>query len=221
MNHYQILNSIKKINIIIKNDCYIYNFLLNMCIQNLICLSLLLFITYDLSNANNIYYDENYNELHMNKTEYFDYLYNKYSEFDNTYNKYNFIENLKYHFDMKNKNINENGNKNDFYFEHSLIATNEKDYKNHKLLYNLNKNYYVNINNLMTNYYNNMCNKHKNLCGNNNLYYYPYFNAYNVNVFNYIFNRIYKSFVNFDIDEMLKKVPNINEMTKNILIEKY
>jgi hypothetical protein len=220
MNHYQILNIIKKINIIIKNDYYIYNFLLNMCIRNLIFVSLLLF--YDLSNANNIYYDENYNELHMNKTEYYDYLYNKYLEFNNTYNKYNFIENLKYHFNMKNINhyYNDNEKDNDFNFEHSFIATNEKDYKNHKLLYNLNKNYYVNINNLMTNYYNNMCNSHANLCGggNNNLYYYPYFNAYNVNVFNYIFNRVYKSFVNFDVDEMINNVPNINEIAKNILI---
>ena len=198
-----------------------------MFIRNLIVCLLITFInkkTEKNVDYNNIYYDENYNELHMNKSEYYEYLYNKYSEFDNTYNKYNFIENLKYHFDMKNKNkyINENRNENDFNFEHSLIATNEKDYKNHKLLYNLNKNYYVNINNLMSNYYNNMCNSHKNLCGNNdnNLYYYPYFNAYNVNVFNYIFNRVYKSFVNFDIDEMLKKVPNINEMTENILVEK-
>ena len=198
-----------------------------MNIRNLIVCLLITFInkkTAKIIDYNNIYYDENYNELHMNKIEYFEYLYNKYSKFNNTYNKYNFIENLKYHFDMKNKNkyINENDNENDFNFEHSLIATNEKDYKNHKLLYNLNKNYYVNINNLMSNYYNNMCNSHKNLCGNNdnNLYYYPYFNAYNVNVFNYIFNRVYKSFVNFDIDEMLKKVPNITEMTKNILVEK-
>lgn len=208
-----------------------------MFIRNLIVCLLITFINKKpekIVDYNNIYYDENYNELYMNKTAYFDYLYNKYSEFDNTYNKYNFIENLKYHFDMKNKNkyINENDfnfehsliatNENDFNFEHSLIATNEKDYKNHKLLYNLNKNYYVNINNLMSNYYNNMCNSHKNLCGNNdnNLYYYPYFNAYNVNVFNYIFNRVYKSFVNFDIDEMLNKVPNINKMTENILVEK-
>ena len=159
---------------------------------------------------NNIYYDEDYNEMHMNTNEYYEYLYNKYLEFDNTYNKYNFIENLKYHFDMKNKN-------NDFNFENSFIATNEKDYKNHKLLYNLNESYY--IDNLMSNYYYNMCNSYKNLCGNNDnhLYYYPYFNAYNVNVFNYIFNRVYKSFVNFDIEEMINKVPNINKMTENYL----
>ena len=73
----------------------------------------------------------------------------------------------------------------------------------------------------MTNYYNNICNSHKNLCGNNDdkLYYYPYFNAYNVNVFNYIFNRIYKSFVNFDIEEMIQNVPNINNMTEYILVD--
>ena len=60
------------------------------------------------------------------------------------------------------------------------------------------------------NYY--ICNLHKNLCGNNDnyLYYYLYFNAYNVNVFNYIFNRVYKSFVNFDIEEMIRNIPNIN-----------
>ena len=175
-----------------------------MFIRYLILISLISFINSDLRNDKNIYYDENYNE---------------YLEFDNnnnTYNKYNFIENLKYHFNMKNKY-----NFNNFEFEHSLIATNEKDYNNHKLLYNLNKNYYVNINNLMTNYYNNICNSHKNLCGNNDdkLYYYPYFNAYNVNVFNYIFNRIYKSFVNFDIEEMIQNVPNINKMTEYILID--
>ena len=171
-------------------------------------------------NNNNIYYDENYNELHMNKSEYYEYLYNKYIEFDNTYNKYNFIENLKYHFDMKNKYLNAKFNNNDFNFEHSLIATNEKDYKNHKLLYNLSKTYY--IDNLLSNYYYNMCKSYKNLCGNNDnhLYYYPYFNAYNVNVFNYIFNRVYKSFVNFDIEEMINKVPNINKMTENIKIIK-
>jgi hypothetical protein len=192
-----------------------------MFIRYLILISLISFINSDLRNDKNIYYDENYNELHMNTKDYYDYLYNKYLEFDNNnnnntynkYNKYNFIENLKYHFNMKNKY-----NFNNFEFEHSLIATNEKDYNNHKLLYNLNKNYYVNINNLLTNYYNNLCNSHKNLCGNNDdkLYYYPYFNAYNVNVFNYIFNRIYKSFVNFDIEEMIQNVPNINNMTDYI-----
>ena len=51
------------------------------------------------------------------------------------------------------------------------------------------------------------------------LYYYPYFNAYNVNVFNYIFNRVYKSFINFDIEEMIRNVPNINKMTEYILID--
>ena len=190
-----------------------------MFIRYLILISLISFINSDLRNDKNIYYDENYNELHMNTKDYYDYLYNKYLEFDNnnnTYNKYNFIENLKYHFNMKNKY-----NFNNFEFEHSLIATNEKDYNNHKLLYNLTINFYVNINNLMTNYYNNICNSHKNLCGNNDdkLYYYPYFNAYNVNVFNYIFNRIYKSFVNFDIEEMIQNVPNINKMTEYILID--
>jgi len=196
-----------------------------MFIRYLILISLISFINSDLRNDKNIYYDENYNELHMNTKDYYDYLYNKYLEFDNndTYNKYNFIENLKYHFNMKNINhyYNDNEKDNDFNFEHSFIATNEKDYNNHKLLYNLNKNYYVNINNLMTNYYNNICNSHKNLCGNNddNLYYYPYFNAYNVNVFNYIFNRIYKSFVNFDIEEMIQNVPNINNMTEYILVD--
>jgi hypothetical protein len=191
---------------------------LNMIIRILIIISLISFINTDIRNVKNIYYDENYNELHMNTKEYYNYLYNKYLEFDynKTYNKYNFIENLKYHFNMKNKN-----NFNDFNFEYSLIATNQKDYNNHKLLFNLNKSYYVNINNLMINYYNNMCNSHKNLCGNNDgyLYYYPYFDAYNVNVFNYIFNRVYKSFVNFDIDEMIKNVPNINNMTVKILID--
>ncbi len=194
---------------------------LNM-IKCLIIISLISIINNDLRNDKNIYYDENYNELHMNTKDYYDYLYNKYLEFNNnntynnTYNKYNFIKNLKYHFNMKNKN-----NFNDFEFEYSLIATNEKDYNNHKLLYNLTINYYVNINNLMTNYYNNICNSHKNLCGNNddNLYYYPYFNAYNVNVFNYIFNRVYKSFINFDIEEMIKNVPNINKMTEKILVD--
>ncbi len=189
-----------------------------MIIRILIIISLISFINTDIRNVKNIYYDENYNELHMNTKEYYNYLYNKYLEFDynKTYNKYNFIENLKYHFNMKNKN-----NFNDFNFEYSLIATNQKDYNNHKLLFNLNKSYYVNINNLMINYYNNMCNSHKNLCGNNDgyLYYYPYFDAYNVNVFNYIFNRVYKSFVNFDIDEMIKNVPNINNMTVKILID--
>ena len=195
---------------------------LNM-IKCLIIISLISIINNDLMNDKNIYYDENYNELHMNTKDYYDYLYNKYLEFNNnntynnnTYNKYNFIKNLKYHFNMKNKN-----NFNDFEFEYSLIATNEKDYNNHKLLYNLTINYYVNINNLMTNYYNNICNSHKNLSGNNddNLYYYPYFNAYNVNVFNYIFNRVYKSFINFDIEEMIKNVPNINKMTEKILVD--
>ena len=93
---------------------------------------------------------------------------------------------------------------------------------NNKLLYNLNRSYY--ITNLLSNYYHNLCNSNKKLCGNlknyniEYLYYYPYFNAYNVNVFNYIFNRIYKSFVNFDIEEMINNVPNITEMTNNILI---
>jgi len=193
-----------------------------MFIRYLILISLISFINSDLRNDKNIYYDENYNELHMNTKDYYDYLYNKYLEFDNNnnnntynkYNKYNFIENLKYHFNMKNKY-----NFNNFEFEHSLIATNEKDYNNHKLLYNLNKSY--NINNLLSNYYYNICNSYKNLCGNNDdkLYYYPYFNAYNVNVFNYIFNRVYKSFVNFDIEEMIQNVPNINKMTEKILVD--
>lgn len=197
--------------------CIIIILYLNM-IRYLIIISLISFINSDLRNDKNIYYDENYNELHMNAKDYYDYLYNKYLEFNNnntynnTYNKYNFIENLKYHFNMKNKNnFNE--------IENSLIATNEKDYNNHKLLYNLNKSY--NINNLLSNYYYNICNSYKNLCGNNDdkLYYYPYFNAYNVNVFNYIFNRVYKSFVNFDIEEMIQNVPNINKMTEKILVD--
>ena len=195
--------------------CIIIILYLNM-IRYLIIISLISFINSDLRNDKNIYYDENYNELHMNAKDYYDYLYNKYLEFNNnynnTYNKYNFIENLKYHFNMKNKNnFNE--------IENSLIATNEKDYNNHKLLYNLNKSY--NINNLLSNYYYNICNSYKNLCGNNDdkLYYYPYFNAYNVNVFNYIFNRVYKSFVNFDIEEMIQNVPNINKMTEKILLD--
>ena len=56
--------------------------------------------------------------LRDNKNFYYDENYNElymntkdYYDNNNTYNKYNFE------------------------FEHSLIATNEKDYKNHKLLY--------------------------------------------------------------------------------------
>lgn len=189
------------------------------------------------------YYDENYKELNITAKDYFNYLFDKYLEYNN--NKTNFINNLKYHFNMKNKNkyihkipyriinnINDNkkrcilnakidiNNFNDFNFEHSFIAINKKDYNNHKLIYKINKHQYENINTLMGNYYSNLCNMYDKICGNNNkyLYYYPYFKSYNVNIFNYIFNRIYKSFINFDIKEMLNNVSNINEMSENILI---
>ena len=190
-------------------------------------------------NSNIEYYDYLYN-----KYIEFDNNYNKYNFIENVkyhfnmkneYNKYihkipfTLINNI-------NDNDNDNGNdkkrcilnskinikNNDFNFEYSLIAINKKDYENNKLLYNLNRSYY--ITNLLSNYYHNLCNSNKKLCGNlknyniEYLYYYPYFNAYNVNVFNYIFNRIYKSFVNFDIEEMINNVPNITEMTNNILI---
>lgn len=211
------------------------------------------------------YYDEDFNELNMNTSEYYEYLWNKYVEFSKTINsskyniynlnKYNFMYNLKYYFNMKNKNkyihkisykiinniygTNNTNNikhkkrcilnkkltyiKNyDITYEHSLIPINDKDYKNH-----FNNNYNLNQ---LNNYYGYMCNSHSNLCGNlnnyynenddndNYLYYYPYFKSYNVNVFNYIFNRMYKSFVNFDIEKMINNVSNINKMSENILI---
>jgi hypothetical protein len=202
----------------------------------------------DNNNTENYYYDEDFNKLYMNKKEYYEYLWSKYIEFDKTifnFSKDNFIENLKYYFELKNKNsykflykiinndtnrknciLNKNPNikQNNFNYEYSLIPINQKDYDNHYNDYNLNQ---------LNNYYGYMCNTHKKLCGNfnnyyvnndnenendNYVYYYPYFKLYNVNIFNYIFNKMYKSFVNFDIEMMIKKIKNIDEMSKNILV---
>jgi len=155
-------------------------------------------------NNKKIYYDDDFKELNMTTSEYYDYLWNKYVIFNNNSSinnsdyKYNFIYNLKYHFYMKNKFI-----PNNFNFEYSFIPVNKKDYDNHKIIYKINKYQYENFNNLMTNYYNNMCKSHYNLCGNGNE---------NKNVFKYIFNRMYKSIINFNFDEMINKIPNINKM---------
>lgn len=146
------------------------------------------------TNNKKIYYDDDYKELNMTTTEYYDYLWDKYLIFTNENNqnnsdyKYNFIYNLKYHFYMKNNIIYNNYN-----FEYSFIPINKKDYDNHKIIYKINKYQYENFNNLMTNYYNNMCKSHPKLCGNDNL-------------FKNIFNRMYKSIINFDFNEMINKI---------------
>ena len=163
----------------------------------------------------NLYYDENYNELRMNTSEYYDYLYNNYVKFNNTIysDKNDFMENIDNYFEMKNKNID------NFTYETLFIPITEKDYKNHHNYFNENDE--INYNRL-NNYYIYMCNTHPHLCGlfeNNNKYYYPYFNAYNINIFKYIFKKIYKTYVNFDIEYMINNVPNINEMTQNILVK--
>jgi hypothetical protein len=71
---------------------------LNMIIRILIIISLISFINTDIRDVKNIYYDENYNELHMNTKEYYNYLYNKYLEFDynKTYNQQPRINTLKF-----------------------------------------------------------------------------------------------------------------------------